>query len=88
MIIATIARASAFRTTEAPRGAVWAAEAVDALRSAWSHLAGRVDHALAADVPSPAASRELLALADEYEATQPSYAADLRAAAQFAQRTL
>ncbi|TXH56235.1 MAG: hypothetical protein E6Q93_14930 [Burkholderiaceae bacterium] len=63
----------------APRLAEWLARAILELQSAGEWLR----------MPAPAApeaSVQLLRLAESYDATQPSYAADLRAAALMSQR--
>lgn len=63
----------------APRFAEWLARAILELQSVGDWLR----------MPAPAvpeASAQLLRLAEAYDATQPSYAADLRAAALMSQR--
>lgn len=62
--------------------------ASDALARAFSRLQS-IGQWLAVPQPTvPEASAELLRLAAEYEETQPSYAADLRAAAASAERSV
>ena len=57
---------------------------VDAAVNAWQHLAARV--AEAGKPYEPRTPEELIEWANSYEVTQPSYAADLRAAALYAQQ--
>lgn len=80
VIVNIPAHASAFGVEgPAPRLAEWLARAILELQSIGSWLR----------MPAPAvpeASVQLLRLAEAYEATQPSYAADLRAAALMSQR--
>lgn len=63
-----------------PAATSFAVYLVQVMVDGWNTLVARVQ-----DVGGPYEPRtteELLALADSYEATQPSYAADLRAAAE------
>ena len=57
---------------------------VDAVFNAWQHLVARV--AESGKAYEPRTPEELIEWANSYEATQPSYAADLRAAALHAQQ--
>ncbi|MEY2875061.1 MAG: hypothetical protein RLZZ373_2432 [Pseudomonadota bacterium] len=73
---------SSVRTSAARSFAVFL---VDAMVDGWRHLVARL---AAANQPhEPRTAEELIEWAGAYEATQPSYAADLRAAALLAQKT-
>lgn len=56
---------------------------VDAVADAWRNLSARI--AESGKAYEPRTPEELIEWANSYEATQPSYAADLRAAALYAQ---
>ncbi|TXI70677.1 MAG: hypothetical protein E6Q49_11625 [Limnohabitans sp.] len=68
----------------APRLAEWLARAIIELQSIGLESIGNWLRMPAPAVPE--ASAQLLRLAEAYDATQPSYAADLRAAALMSQR--
>ena len=68
----------------APRLAEWLARAIIELQSIGLESIGNWLRMPAPAVPEAAA--QLLRLAESYDATQPSYAADLRAAALMSQR--
>ena len=68
----------------APRLAEWLARAIIELQSIGLESIGNWLRMPAPAVPEAAA--QLLRLAEAYDATQPSYAADLRAAALMSQR--
>ncbi|MBS0434448.1 MAG: hypothetical protein JSR75_06065 [Proteobacteria bacterium] len=79
------AHASAFGLEgPAPRLAEWLARAIIELQSIGLESIGNWLRMPAPAVPE--ASAQLLRLAEAYDATQPSYAADLRAAALMSQR--
>ena len=69
-------------TRVAPRGAAWAADAAVAASHIFAALVAPVRKAMRASSEARARA-ELLKLADAYERTQPTFAAELRAASTF-----
>ena len=67
-------------SSRVPAATSFAVYLVQVLADGWNRVIARVQDA--AGPYEPRTTEELLALADSYEATQPSYAADLRAAAE------
>lgn len=73
---------SAVFNREAPRGAIWAADAAVLAKSLLSAAFAPIRKGMQASSQARARS-ELLKLADAYERTQPGFAAELRAASTF-----